>query len=143
MSRTWLLRGGAVAVFVVLVGAWAVGLAAGFGDGPPTPEKVAVPAEPDDTTVPVIHRSIVVEKAKSRRTRDADPTQEASPEPVDGPTDDDPTTPAPTTPAPTTPSGPSDGPPTTPPGSPHTPRPSDDECDNVVDCALDPVTGRP
>jgi hypothetical protein len=147
MSRTWLLRGGAAAVFGVLVGAWAVGLATGIGDTAPPPQKITSPVEPDDSVAPVIHRSIVVEKAEPRRTREADPTQEAVTEPgtdaAEEPGDDTSDQPDPTSPAPTTPAGPSDGPSDPSPSSPHAPSPPADDCDNVVDCALDPITGHP
>lgn len=148
MSRIWLLRGTAATVFGVLAGAWAVGLA-GVG-GSALTEKDGIPAAPEDSVVPVIHQSIVMEKAKPRRTRDVspspDPTTEATPDattPADDPTSEDPTSEPPT-------STPPSSPPSQTPTSPHTPStppsPSDGECDDLgdlVDCALDPITGHP
>lgn len=150
MSRTWLVRGGAIAAFVVIAGAWASSFA-GFGD---TPSPIPVVRPDSDESAPVyrIVGSTVVEKAKDRRTPEADasatPTEANvdADDPASTPTD--PTT-VPSTPGTTTPSSPSPDP--TDPDSP-TPTPSEtpsdpaDECTDlggVIDCALDPITGRP
>jgi hypothetical protein len=148
MSRTWLVRGVAVAVFAVLVGAWALGLA-GLGGTSAPPARLISPVSPDSSPAAEIVRSIVLEKAKPRRTRKADPTQEAvtepSPDATDEPTDASGTT-APPSPAPTSgPPSPSEEPPDSPtPSNP--PSEPDDECDGMgdaIDCVLDPITGRP
>lgn len=136
MSRIWLLRVGVIAVLAVLVGSWGLGLA-GFGDTPPPTKKVTSPVAPDESTVPVIHRSIVIEKAKPRRTRDAEPSPAAlTPEAVDEPVDDTPTTTAPTGPD-ATPHEPSEAPSGAPPPS-NPPTPPADECTDLIDCVLDP-----
>ncbi|WP_183100886.1 hypothetical protein [Nocardioides pelophilus] len=155
MSKTWLLRGVAVAIFVVLVGSWGVGLVdlgdtpSSSGEGPSTP----VPPPPDSEPASHGRLSNVLEKANRQRTRRAATTEAASTEPsavtVDDATDDASGTPTPTTAAPSPdPSDPSEQPgsptpPTTPSNPPSEP---DGECTDlaaVVDCALDPVTGRP
>jgi len=151
MSRTWLVRGGAIAAFVVIVGAWASSFA-GIGDTP-SPIPVVRPDSGDPAPVYRIVGSTVVEKARSRRTPRADSsatptdaTVDAVDDAVSTPTD--PST-VPSTPGTTTPSSPTTDP--THPDSP-TPTPSDtpsdpaDECTDlggIIDCALDPITGRP
>lgn len=154
MSKTWLLRGMAVAVFVVLVGSWGVGLVdlgdtpSSSGEGPSKP----VPPPPDSEPASHGQRSDVLERANRRRTREAGTTEAALTEPS-AVTDDDPThdasgTPTPTSTAPSPdPSDPSEPASPTPPSTPSNP-PSEPagECSDlaaVVDCALDPITGRP
>lgn len=151
MSRIWLLRGGVVAVIAFLVGAWALGLAE-LSDSAPSREKVTSPESPEESPAYDIRNAIVVEKARQRRTRDADPTQEPGTEPSTDaaePTDDAPSTPGEPSPDPTSP-GPS---PSDPPDSDGpTPTPSDppsqpgDECTDpggAVDCLLSPITSHP
>lgn len=149
MSRTWLVRGAAVAVFAALVGAWAVGLA-GLGDATSSTEKPATPVAPDDSPVSDIAYSIVRDTWKPRRIREASPSPEdltePSPTAVDEPSIDAPGTPTPTStpPTPVPSDEPSDPPSSQPPSSP--PSEPDDECTDlagVVDCALDPITGHP
>ena len=150
MSRTWLVRGGAIAAFAVIVGAWASSFA-GVGDTP-SPSPVVRPDPGDPAPVYRIVGSTVVEKAKPRRTPDADASEtptEANVDTVDDAgTPTDPTT-VPSTPGTTTPSSPSADPthPDSPTPSPSgTPSDPEDECTDlggVIDCALDPITGRP
>ncbi len=139
-----MLRGVAVAVSAVLVGAWAVGLAE-FGDTSSSTEDVTTPVSPDGSPVPDSQHSTVPEKAKPRRTREAGPSREAltepSPDTTDEQADDAPGTPDP----PGTSEKPSNSSP--PPQAPSNPpsQPADDCTDLgvVADCALDPITGRP
>lgn len=155
MSKTWLLRGVAVAIFVVLVGSWGVGLVdlgdtpSSSGEGPST----SVPPPPDSEPASHGQRSNVLEKANRQRTRRAGTTDAALTEPsavtAEDATDDSSGTPTPTSSAPSPdPSDPSEQPGTpTPPPTPSNP-PSEPagECSDlaaVVDCALDPITGRP
>jgi hypothetical protein len=149
MGRTWLLRGVAVAVFAVLVGAWAVGVV-GLGDTPPAPARQSTRVSDDSSRAPDDRGPILREK--SRHDRDSDQTEDAvtDPSPVnaDEPLDEDPATPAPTSTGPD-PDDPSEVPSDPPPPS-HTPstppsQPSDDCTDlpAIVDCVLDPITGRP
>lgn len=153
MGRTWLLRGSAVAVVAVLVGAWALGLAE-LGEAPSAPANVTTPVSPDNSRNPDAQRSAGPEKAKPRRNRDGASPSESSPSTVVEPAADVPGTEAPPssthTPSPTDPSGqpsnppPPTHPPTHPPSNPPS-QPSDD-CDDlteVLDCVLNPVTGRP
>lgn len=147
MSRIWLLRGGVVAVIAFLVGAWALGLAE-LSDSAPSREKATIPESPEESPAYDIRNAIVVEKARERRTRDADPTQEPS---TDAPeaTDDGSSTPTEPSPDPTSP-GPSpsdppdsDGPTPTPSDPPSQP---DDECTDLggaVNCMLSPITSHP
>jgi hypothetical protein len=145
MSRTWLVRGGAIAAFVVIVGAWASSFA-GFGDTP-SPVPVVTPDSGERAPDYRIVGSTVVEKAKDRRTPGADVSQttdatvDTGDDAVSTPTD--PTT-VPSTPG-TTPSSPSPDP--TDPDSPTpTPNDPDDECTDlggILDCALNPATSRP
>jgi hypothetical protein len=150
MSRTWLLRGVAVAVFAVLVGAWAMGFAP-TDDKPPPPENVVSPVSPDKSRAPDGKRSTGPEKTKPRRTREATPSQaaftEPSPDTVAEPTDDGASTPAPTSPDPTSdPPEPSDSP-TRPPQTPsNPPTQPEEECTGLgdaLDCVLEPITDRP
>jgi len=150
MSRTWLVRGGAIAAFVVIVGAWAASFA-GIGDAP-SPIPVVRPDSGERAPGYRIVGSTVVEKAKDRRTREADPspTTEATTDTVDDAvsTPTDPTT-VPSTPGTTTPSSPTTDPthPDTPTPTPSdTPSDPDDECTDlggILDCTLNPITGRP
>lgn len=153
MSRTWLLRGVAVAVFAVLVGAWAMGFAPAE-DTPPPPENVVSPVSPDRSRAPDGKRSTGPERMKPKRAREATPSQAAStesPDTVAEPTDDDPSTSAPTSPDPTSDSPePSDGPsdsPTRPPQTPsNPPTHPEEECTDlggVLNCVLEPITDRP
>lgn len=156
MSRIWLLRGGAAAIFGVLVGAWAVGLA-GFSGSISPPDKIPAPASPEDSQVWDIVHSTVMERAKPRRTRDAErsedalaePTPTTSDEPTDAPSSS-PTSPSssPTTDQPSPSDPPSSNPPSQTPSNPPSNPPSTpaDECTDlgdVIDCVLDPITGRP
>jgi len=152
-TKAWLLRGAAVAVFAALVGAWSVGLV-DLGDKPASTEKPAVPVPPDSDPASHGQRSNVLDRAKPRRTRETRVTPvaltEPSPTSTDDPTDAAPGTPSPTSTAPDPdPSDPSDEPPssTPPPQTPNNPPSSPaNECTDlasVVDCALDPITGRP
>ena len=163
MSRTWLLRGAAVAVFGVLVGAWTGGLVGTGETAPPAskPNNVVsseAPAADDEDPV-------VFEQARLRRARDRGASRSALTEPSPSatatPTDraSDPTTSGPTSDAPTpdepSPSDePSDKPSDKPtdPATPSEPGPSSpptqpsEECTELVevlDCVLDPITGGP
>ncbi|HYH10862.1 MAG TPA: hypothetical protein VD789_00810 [Thermomicrobiales bacterium] len=156
MSRTWLLRGGAVAVFGVLVGAWGVGFA-DLGDTKASSEKPPAAESPDDQPTLDDKRWVVHPEAKKpRRTRDAEVAQavlteddpETAEEPAADPTDP-PASPTPSTdpdpsfspdPAPTP--GPSN-PPTSPPTNPPGPGEECTDLSSVLDCALDPITGQP
>ncbi|MDX6234527.1 MAG: hypothetical protein QOH68_3635 [Nocardioidaceae bacterium] len=144
MGRTWLLRGVTVAVFAVLVGAWAVGVAE-LGDSSPPADTPNNPVSRDESAVSDRQHPTVLDKAKSRHTRDADATQEALAEP--SPDTDEPTDVAPSTPGPTGThtQDPSDSsPPSHPPSSP--PSEPAEECTDlpgVIDCVLDPITGHP
>jgi hypothetical protein len=147
MGRTWLLRGVTVAVFAVLVGAWAVGVAE-LGDSSPPADKSHAPVSRDEAAVSDRQDSTVAEKTKPRHTRDADPTQEALAEPSPDTTETIPDAPAPTgtTPDPSDPTDePSDS--TPPSHAPSTPpsQPTDDctELVGVLNCVLDPITGHP
>jgi hypothetical protein len=151
-KKTWLLRGGAVAVIAALVGAWAVGLA-GAGDSGPPGGRHATAATSDDPPRPVIHRAIVVKRAEPRRTSGTDPSPaaftEAGPDAAEEPATELPSAPGPTsdatTPDPSDPSlSPDPSPTPDPPSSPPS-RPGEECTDlvSVVDCALDPITGRP
>lgn len=149
------MRGVAVAVFAVLVSAWAVGLA-GLGDTAASSENPTEPDLPNSVTEYDGWRSALHDQPEPRRSRKARPSPvalaETSPAAVDGPTDA-PGTPDPSTTAPTTdPPGPSD-PTTSPPPSstpshppsspPTTPGHECTDLPGVIDCALDPITGRP
>lgn len=153
MVRTWLLRGCAVAVFVVLVGAWAAGVV-GHGDGPVPTAQLTAPEEPGRSPVTRVQPGSVLEKARHRHHRKAprsdDPSPESTPSAADDPTTEAPGTPSPSdtphTPDSSDPADPSDDPPHSSPPShdpSHTPSDPDEECDNVLDCVLDPVTGKP
>jgi hypothetical protein len=164
MGRTWLLRGVAVAVLAVLVAAWAFGLAKIGGDPSPAASPPAPPVSESSFSPAVfdIVGSIVVEKEKVRRTRDAtsedaltDPSTDAFDEPTDAPGTPAPTSPDPTSPEPSdepsdpppsppTPSNPPTNPPANPPTNP--PAPPAEECTDlldILDCVLDPITGSP
>lgn len=151
MGRTWLLRGSAAAIFGLLVGAWAVGLA-GADEAASPVDKLSIPASPDSSSVPVSERSTDRESGKFRRTRALRPSPDGLTEPsqdvADDPASDDPATPDPTSPDPSpTPQGPSQPPDSPPPPPPsNSPNQPDDECTDLgstVDCALDPFTGGP
>ena len=144
MGRTWLLRGVAVTVFAVVVGAWAVGLAQ-LGNGSPPNEKPSTPASSDDPD------SIVLEKPTPPRKREADPSREGRTGPradtTGAPADDATGTPTQPSTTPTSdPPSPSQEPsdPSPQPQTPSSP-PSEppDECTDLVDCVLDPITSQP
>src|SRR5690349_15303489 len=156
--RTWLMRGGAVAIVAALVGAWALGLAeAGDkGDDAPPP-NVVQKDDRNDAPDYEVKRSGVVDKAEERRTRDADPTQDAGieqvvdtvdttdedsivdggdtdPSPSDDPTPDSPDSGWEPDDDPTTPTQPPTNPPTQP----------EDECTDLMsslNCVIDGVLG--
>lgn len=159
MSKSWLLRGAAVAIFVVLVASWGVGLVdlgdtpSSSGEGPST----SVPPPPDSEPASHGQRPNLLDQANRQHTRRAGTTEATLTEPsavtTDDATDDASGTPTPTSSAPSPdPSDPSEQPGSpTPPPSPSNPPsnpPSEPagECTDlaaVVDCALDPITGRP
>ncbi|KAA1428720.1 hypothetical protein [Nocardioides antri] len=148
MGRIWLLRGVAVAVFAVLVGAWAFGLAGLGTTSSSTPKPTPVP--PDSSEVSDSQGPTVLQKGKPRRARGPRPSQDALPDPSPTTADDTPGTPDPTSAAPTPdPTRPSDDPPSSSPPSQtpsRPPSPPADECTDLastIDCALDPVTGHP
>ena len=150
MSRTWMLRGVATAVFAVLVGAWVVGFA-GTDEKPPLPENVVKPISPDSAPWQDTERSPEPGEKKPRRTRGADPSRAAlteSPDAVVEPAANTPSAPA--SPDQTTAPPSASHEPSNPPSSPHTPgdppTQPDEECtdlDGAIDCALEPVTDRP
>lgn len=159
MSRTWLLRGAAVAVFAMLVGAWALGAADVGGGGSEPPEK-ATPASPEEIPETGLQRVAVPADAKPRRSRSAEPTPDALPDPSATP--DGTTTPgevagtsatAPSkSPRPTSSKSPrqprkprSSNTPAPSPDSPTTEEPSDRCTDlgEVLNCVLAPITTRP
>ena len=150
MGRTWLVRGTAVAVFAVLVGAWAVGVAGLRDPGPSSEERR--PASPEPSVAPEHERPIVSEETRSPRARPTDGPRDAvrkpRPDNDDAPATEDPRTPPPSTPDRTPdPPAPTEDPPDSPrpPGPSGTPSP-DDDCGGLagtVDCLLDPITGPP
>lgn len=150
-TRSWLIRGAVVTALAVLVGAWAVGLV-GLGDSPSPAAERDRPTTPESSTTPDDQRWAGRQETP-RRTQKADPSEDAVVEPV-ADTADDPTTDAPSTSDPTSPDTPdspdpsdepSDSPsPSNPPSNP--PSQPDEECtdlSDVLDCVLDPTTGRP
>jgi hypothetical protein len=154
MVRTWLLRGCAVAIFVVLVGAWAAGVI-GHGDEPVPTAQLTTPDEPGRPPVTRVQPGSVLERAPHRHHRKARRGDEPSPSSTPS-ADDDPTTEAPSTPSPSDPphtpdpsddpSDPSDDPShSSSPSDDPSPTPSDpdDECTTVLDCVLDPITRHP
>lgn len=157
MFRIWLLRGCALAVVAVLLGAWVSGVV-GHGDSPSPAAQVAEPdraAEPPAMTR--VQPGGVLEKDRRRHHRKAqrsvEPTPESTPSTVDDPTTEapDPATPSDTSQAPDSPdpsdqSGPSDHPShsSPPPDDPsQTPSEPSDDCSTVLGCVLDPITGGP
>lgn len=150
------MRGGAVAIVAVLVGAWALGLAEAGDEDKSPPPNVVKPVDPGDSPTYDIRRSKSVEKSDAPRTRQPDPTQQAVVESIvdtaDDPTPDsvDPTPdsvdPTPDAPDPGwDPQDPSTPPPpSNPPSNP--PNEPEEECTDLVsvlNCVLDPITGQP
>ena len=101
------MRGGAVVILAVLVGAWALGLAEARDKEKSPPPNVVKPIDPDDSRIYDVKQSRVVKKSDAPRTREADPSDAAVIEPIvdtgdestddgtdGGPTGTDPTTPA-------------------------------------------------
>lgn len=157
MFRIWLLRGCALAVVAVLLGAWASGVV-GHGDSPSPAAQVAEPDRAGDPPAMTrVQPGGVLEKARHRHHRKAHRSEQPTPESTPS-ASDDPTTeaPAPSTPSdtphtpdspdPSQPSHPSDHPSQSnpPPDDPsQTPSEPSDDCSTVLDCVLDPITGGP
>ncbi len=154
MGRTWLVRGVAVAVLAVLLGAWAVGVSGLRESDGASPER-DTPTSPERSQAPDVEPAVDDEgdTVKPPRIRKVDRTRDAADEPsreTDEPAGDVPASPSPTEGPPTADptvkdEDPSDQPP--PPPPPTTP-PTDpsDECTDllgVLDCVLDPVTAGP
>jgi hypothetical protein len=160
-KKTWLLRGGAVAVFAVLAGAWGVGFA-DLDDSSPSAQKPPAPVAPEVQPRLDGQRWVVLPEAqKPRRSRDRDVAQAVLTEPgadaADAPTaspdaapptstapDPDPSSSPDPSPSQPGPSNPPSTPPTNPPSEPPG-EPADGctELGDVVDCVLDPITGSP
>jgi hypothetical protein len=155
MWKTWLLRAATLAVVAVLAGAWAVTL---IGNDP-APASTVRQEPPERPQVRNHHqRPVVPEKTTHRRKHDAKPSDlssdgvsgvsDVADVPVDGDTEA-PTTPSdPDTSTPDAPSSspthtPSPHPTPTPTPSPTEPSPTCTDLGGVIDCVLDPITGRP
>ncbi|MFD0807759.1 hypothetical protein ACFQ0K_16825 [Nocardioides caeni] len=154
--RTWALRGAAAFVLVLLVGAWAVGLARNGDDDGPARDETA-PAAPDSSLAPVAEPTpdSIASEPSTTASDSGEPSEtsttsaaaEDSPDTVpvvDRP--DDPDRAGPPTPASTP--RPSDRPTPRPTPSP-TPTPTNpptQDCVELLDalnCVLAPITSRP
>jgi hypothetical protein len=159
-SRTWLLRGAAAAVLLVLLGSWVVGVAGREGDSP-TSERADDPVPTQTPTPEELDPSDVVET-----TSDPEPSEGVTPSdglseeptpgavvPVADESSDSPRSPSPqspsSTPRPPNPAPTKSNPPKPTPSSPN-PTPSPTQPSNgctalstVVECVLAPITTRP
>lgn len=161
-SRTWLMRGGAVVILGALVGAWALSFAQPDEEEKPAPNVVQT-EDPDDGRTYDVQRAGYVKKAKKKRADKPEQTEDAAETAVEQATDAATTAPPPSTTDPdptptgsdpTTPAGPKPTKPTKPPKTPgpspnqptNPPTQPGQECTDlisVINCVLDPITGRP
>lgn len=155
--RTWLLRGAAAAILLMLVGSWVVGVA-GRGDDSPASERAEDPVPADTPTPEELDPSALVETASPTPSADATPSEDplevetpgaVVPVAEDGPRSPEQqgpaSTPKPPKPTPTRSSTPTPKPTPKPTPTPSPTQPSNGCTDlsTVVDCVLAPVTTRP